>query len=220
MVEMIKLLYGKSKNEPLKILCLGAHSDDIEIGCGGTILKLTGEYPNLNVVWVVFGASGVRIEEAQKSAELFLTGVGKKKILIKNFRDGYFPSQGTEIKDQFEDLKKSISPDIIFTHYRDDLHQDHRVIEELTLNTFRNHLILEYEIPKYDGDLGRPNFFVQLDEAIALRKIRYLLEAFPTQRNRYWFHEDTFRSLMQLRGIESRSPSKFSEGFYAYKVVL
>jgi LmbE family N-acetylglucosaminyl deacetylase len=198
---------------------LGAHSDDIEIGCGGTMLRLISEYSQLNVTWVVFGASGPRIDEAQKSAGMFLAGVKEKRILIHQFRDGYFPYHGAEIKDRFEELKDQISPDLVFTHYRRDLHQDHRLIEELTWNTFRNHLILEYEIPKYDGDMGAPNFYIPFPEDIALRKVQYLNECFGTQRSKYWFTEDTFLSLMRLRGVESRSESKYAEGFYANKIV-
>jgi LmbE family N-acetylglucosaminyl deacetylase len=216
---MLNLVFGKSKQDPLTVLCLGAHSDDIEIGCGGTILRLVDEYPQLNVHWVVFGAGESRAVEAQKSAELFLSGVKNKRILIKGFRDGYFPYNGAEIKDQFEELKLQIFPDLIFTHYRKDLHQDHRLIEELTWNTFRNHLIFEYEIPKYDGDLSTPNYFVCLDEAIAYKKVKFLNESFATQRDKYWFADDTFLSLMRIRGVEARSTSSYAEGFYAHKIV-
>jgi LmbE family N-acetylglucosaminyl deacetylase len=215
---MLKLVFNKTKESPLNILCLGAHSDDIEIGCGGTILRLISEYPQLHVDWVVFGASGLRIEEAQKSAEMFLAGVKKKQVIIHQFRDGYFPYHGAEIKDQFEELKDRTSPDLIFTHYRKDLHQDHRLIEELTWNTFRNHLILEYEIPKYDGDMGAPNFYIPFSVDVAMTKTRYLNACFGTQRSKYWFTDDTFTSLMRLRGVEARSESKYAEAFYAYKI--
>jgi LmbE family N-acetylglucosaminyl deacetylase len=216
---MLDLTFGKSKQDPLTVLCLGAHSDDIEIGCGGTILRLVEEYPQLDVYWVVFGARGQRVDEAQKSAELFLAGAKSKQILIRNFRDGYFPYIGAEIKDEFEELKKQVSPDLIFTHYRKDLHQDHRLIEELTWNTFRHHLVLEYEIPKYDGDLSTPNFFVCLDEAVVMRKVQYLQESFESQRDKYWFTDDTFLSLMRIRGVEAKSAGQYAEGFYAYKLV-
>jgi len=216
---MLKFIFDKPKDSSLNILCLGAHSDDIEIGCGGTLLRLIGEYSKLNVHWVVFGASGLRSEEAQKSAELFLSGVKDKTILIKNFRDGYFPYIGAEIKDQFEELKKQVFPDLIFTHYRRDLHQDHRLIEELTWNTFRNNLILEYEIPKYDGDMGTPNCYIEFGEDIAFKKVEYLDKSFATQQSKYWFTDQTFLSLMRLRGVEARSVGKYAEGFYAYKIV-
>jgi LmbE family N-acetylglucosaminyl deacetylase len=216
---MLNLNFDKAKDSPLNILCLGAHSDDIEIGCGGTLLRLISEYSQLNIQWVVFGASGLRVEEAQKSAEMFLADAKERRIITHQFRDGYFPYHGAEIKDQFEELKTHISPDLVFTHYRRDLHQDHRLIEELTWNTFRNHLILEYEIPKYDGDMGAPNFYMPFSEDIAMRKVRYLNECFGTQRSKYWFTDDTFTSLMRLRGVESRSESKYAEAFYAHKVV-
>ena len=161
---MLKLIFAHPKDTPLRLLCLGAHSDDIEIGCGGTILRLAREYPQLEVHWVVMGALGERAEEARKSAEELLAGVERKSITIKNYRDGFFPYRGEEIKNSFEELKARLSPDLILTHYRQDLHQDHRLMCELTWNTWRDHLILEYEIPKYDGDLGSPNFFVQLDK--------------------------------------------------------
>ena len=217
---MLNLLFDKPKLDPFSILCLGAHSDDIEIGCGGTILRLIDQYPNLNVTWVVFGASGPRIDEAQKSAELFLSEVTEKNILIKNFRDGYFPYNGAEIKDYFEELKQQLNPDLIFTHYRNDLHQDHRLIEELTWNTWRNHLILEYEIPKYDGDLGIPNFFVTLDKPILNKKIDLLLRLFQTQGNKHWFSSETFRAILRIRGIESKSNSGYAEAYYCRKILF
>lgn len=217
--KMQKIKFKKNDQKSLTALFLGAHSDDIEIGCGGTVLQLAEEYPELDVYWVVIGAAGSRIDEAQKSAELFLTSVKQKQIIIKNFRDGYFPYYGAEIKDYFEELKSQFSPDLIFTHYRRDLHQDHRLIEELTWNTFRDHLILEYEIPKYDGDMGAPNYYICFDEGSALKKVRYLNESFISQRDKYWFTEDTFLSLMKLRGVEARSEGKYAEGFYAYKIV-
>jgi len=199
---------------------LGAHSDDIEIGCGGTILRLIREYPRLSFYWIVFGSAKQRTAEAWQSADRFLRRAQAKAVVVKGFRDGYFPYVGGEIKDYFEQLKQEISPDLIFTHYRNDLHQDHRLVCELTWNTFRDHLILEYEIPKYDGDLGAPNVFVHLDAAICRRKIKYLLQYFQTQKNRHWFTADTFSALMRLRGVESRSPSTYAEAFYGRKVVF
>lgn len=215
---MLKTIFDKPKELPFSILFLGAHSDDIEIGCGGTILRLIDEFLQLRVFWVVFGADGPRAEEARKSADLFLSGAVEKQVFIKSFRDGYYPYNGAEIKDYFEELKNQASPDLIFTHYRYDRHQDHRLIEELTWNTFRDHLILEYEIPKYDGDLGRPNYYVCLDEAMTSKKTDYLREAFASQRERHWFNDDVFKGLMRLRGMEARSPGKYAEGFYAYKI--
>jgi LmbE family N-acetylglucosaminyl deacetylase len=217
---MIQLSLNKTEESEYKILCLGSHCDDIEIGCGGTILKLIENYQNVIVYWVVFSSNEQRAEEATASANLFLKEIETKKIIIKNFRDGFLPFQGIEVKECFEQLKQEFAPDIIFTHHRDDRHQDHRLISELTWNTFRNHLILEYEIPKYDGDLGVPNLFTHLDEAFCHRKIQYILEAFATQNNKQWFTEDTFRSILRIRGIESNSPSKYAEAFYRRKIFL
>jgi len=209
-----------SKAPSLKVLCLGAHADDIEIGCGGTVLKLLQSHPAVSCYWMVFGASNPeRAAEATESANLFLQGAQERKIVVKQFRDGFFPFQGAEIKDLFESIKREYDPDIIFTHYRDDLHQDHRVVCDLTWNTWRNHSILEYEIPKYDGDFGSPNFFVHLDNAVGARKVRLILETFRTQKAKHWFTEDTFLSVMRIRGMESCSPGKYAEAFYSRKTV-
>ncbi len=203
-----------------RVLCLGAHADDIEIGCGGTILKLLEARRDLVVDWVVFSAPGDRRHEAVASANRLLAGAKSSKVHVKNFRTSYFPFTGHKIKDEFERLKRRISPEIIFTHYRGDLHQDHRLISSLTWNTFRDHMILEYEIPKYDGDLGRPNFFVELDEPTCSRKIRHVMECFRTQRGKQWFSEDTFWGLLRIRGIEANAKTKFAEAFYCRKMVF
>lgn len=201
------------------VLCLGAHADDIEIGCGGTILTLLEVEPPLTVTWVVFSAEGPRSDEARHSAESFLAATPRRQIIIKSFRDGFFPYTGAQIKDSFEELKTTISPDLVFTHYRHDLHQDHRLIAELTWNTFRDHLVLEYEIPKYDGDLGAPNLFVPLDGSLCQRKMDTILTTFKTQQGQRWFSEELFRSLLRLRGIECNAPSNYAEAFYARKLV-
>jgi LmbE family N-acetylglucosaminyl deacetylase len=201
------------------ILCLGAHSDDIEIGCGGTILKLARRRTDLNVHWVVFSGSTSRSREARSSGQEFLKRISHKKIILKKFEGSFFPFQGAEIKKFFETLK-NFAPDVVFTHYRDDRHQDHRILSDLAWNTFRNHLILEYEIPKYDGDLGIPNFFVPLDEDICREKVAHLRRFFQTQGNKHWFTDDTFLSLMRLRGIECAAETKYAEAFYCRKLVL
>lgn len=206
--------------QPLSVLCLGAHSDDIEIGCGGTLLTLAQRYPQLHVHWVVFTAQGERRQEALDSATDFLVDVQTKNIVLENFRDGFLPYSGAQVKDFFETLKKQVSPDIIFTHYRQDLHQDHHLLCDLAWNTWRNHLILEYEIPKYDGDLGIPNFFVHLNASVAKQKTDLLLKHFGTQRSKDWFTEDTFLSLMRLRGMESKAPEKYAEAFHCRKIVF
>ena len=206
---------------PLKILCLGAHPDDIEIGCGGTILKLINQHKkHLEVAWVVFSANGEREKEAIKSAHSFLGNVSKKHILTHHYRDGFLPYYGIEIKDSFESFKKDFSPDIVFTHYREDRHQDHRLISDLTWNTYRNHLILEYEIPKYDGDQGLPNFFVSLDQKTCKQKNKFIIEYFQTQQEKHWLTEETLISLLRLRGIESGRSSRYAEGFYCRKITL
>ncbi len=216
---MQKVSISKGGIGPKKILALGAHADDIEIGSGGTILKLLEEDPATEVYWVVLGASGQRRTEAIESANRFLANAREKEIIVKEFRDGYFPYVGTEIKDFFEEIKRHIQPDLILTHYREDLHQDHRLVSELTWNTFRNHLILEYEIAKYDGDFGAPNFFVHLDEALCRRKISYIVQFFVSQRGKAWFSEETFYATLRLRGLESNAPGKYAEAFYCRKLV-
>jgi len=204
---------------PVNVLCLGAHSDDIEIGCGGTILRLARQYPNCVFYWVVFSATGVRAGEAQRAATLFAGAGALKGPLLKAFQDGFMPFVGAEVKAVFEDLK-SISPDLIFTHHRDDAHQDHRLLSELTWNTFRDHLILEYEVPKYDGDLGRPNVFVPLDLELCEKKVQFLLETFQSQRSKRWFQSETFLALLRIRGMECNAPSGYAEAFYSRKLVL
>jgi LmbE family N-acetylglucosaminyl deacetylase len=215
---MLKLQIPKINQGPLKVLFLGAHSDDIEIGCGGTILRLIEEYPEIQVTWVVFSALGERGREARNSADEFLHAVRDKKVIVHEFRDGYFPYRGAEIKDIFEQLKQAITPDLIFTHTRQDLHQDHRLLCELTWNTWRDHMILEYEIPKYDGDLGSPNFFVHLDESLCKQKISALVRYFQTQGNKHWFTAETFQAILRIRGVECKSLGGYAEAFYARKI--
>jgi LmbE family N-acetylglucosaminyl deacetylase len=201
-----------------QVLCLGAHADDIEIGCGGTVLRLASRYPAAHFHWIVFSATGTRGAEARSSAGRFLEQAGSRTIELQSFRDGFFPYRGPEIKDFFEDLKQRVAPDLIFTHHRDDLHQDHRLLSELTWNTFRDHTILEYEIPKYDGGLGSPNLFVRLTREERQRKVDLLLAEFGSQATKRWFDGATFDALMRLRGVESNSPSGSAEGFYCRKI--
>jgi LmbE family N-acetylglucosaminyl deacetylase len=217
---MLRLEFVKRKEQRLKVLCLGAHCDDIEIGCGGTILKLVETHRDIEFSWVVFSSDEQRGQEALESANIFLRQARDKRIIIKGFRNSFFPYIGMEIKEYFNELKQEFSPDLIFTHYRNDLHQDHRLISDLTWNTYRNHLILEYEVPKYDGDLGSANFFVHLDESLCRRKIQTILNVFKTQKDKHWFTEDTFYSTLRLRGIESNSPRRYAEAFYCRKLVL
>ena len=216
---MIGLQLPKINNDVVQVLCLGAHSDDIEIGCGGTLLWLKTLYPNLKFHWVVFSAVGARGQEAAKAAELFTSGCDKQ-VVLKQFRDGFLPYNGAQVKDLFEEMKSQANPDLIFTQWGGDAHQDHRLLSELTWNTFRNHLILEYEIPKYDGDMGRPNFFVPLEAPLCEQKIENLFTAFDSQSGKKWFDRETFRGLMRLRGMECNSPSGYAEAFHARKVIF
>jgi LmbE family N-acetylglucosaminyl deacetylase len=217
---MLRLTFGSRNGSPRKVLCLGAHADDIEIGAGGAILRLCEQYDDLEVFWVVFAASGPRGAEARKSASVFLKKAYRKTVVVKSFRDGFFPFQGARIKEYFEDLKESFDPDVILTHNRSDLHQDHRFISEATWNTFRDHFILEYEIVKYDGDLGSPNFFVGLDAETCRKKIGAIMTCFKTQNNRKWFTEETFLSILKLRGIESSAKDAYAEGYYCRKMAF
>jgi len=205
---------------PLNVLCLGAHCDDIEIGCGGSVLKLIESNRSTAFTWVVLSSDEKRKREAEASAAIFLAGASRANIMITAFRDGFFPFVGGDIKDYFESLKRTLHPDLIFTHYRSDLHQDHRVVSDLTWNTFRDHFILEYEVPKYDGDLGSPNVFVHLNEHHCRTKIATIVAQFKSQRGNQWFTEETFRALLRLRGIESNAPSQYAEAFYGRKQVL
>jgi LmbE family N-acetylglucosaminyl deacetylase len=204
----------------LEILALGAHADDIEIGCAGTIRKLLEQHPNARVTWIVFGPGGERESEARKSADDLLRDISEKTVVLHDFRDGFLPYAGGPVKEIFEDLKGSVSPTLIFTHYRHDLHQDHRLLCELTWNTFRDHLILEYEVPKYDGDFGSPNVFVQLDESDVEKKLAHLSNNFHSQQSKHWYDEALFRAVARLRGAECNSPSGYAEGFYGRKLVL
>jgi LmbE family N-acetylglucosaminyl deacetylase len=217
---MIQLSLDGTARRGLKILCLGSHSDDIEIGCGGTILRLAEQYPDSTFHWLVFSATGVRATEAQCAAARFTSSASLAALELKTFPDGFLPFVGSEVKAVFEELKNKITPDLIFTHNRKDAHQDHRLIGELTWNTFRDHLILEYEIPKYDGDLGQPGFFVPLEPETYQNKVRFILDAFQSQHSKRWFEPETFLSLMRLRGMECNAPSGYAEAFYCRKMVL
>ncbi len=206
---------------PLRILCLGAHPDDLEIGCGGTILRLLDEHPGSACRWVVLSGGGTeRQGEAEDGAGRFLARAGERRVEVQRFRDGHFPPTLSAIKDALEGIGRELSPDLVFTHYRDDRHQDHRTVSDVTWQTFRDHLVLEYEVPKWDGDLGVPNCFVALPEPVRRAKLAHLLAAFPSQRQKRWFTEETFLGLMRLRGIECGAPEGYAEAFYARKLTL
>jgi LmbE family N-acetylglucosaminyl deacetylase len=203
-----------------RLLCLGAHSDDLEIGCGGTVLELSKRYPEAKVRWVVMSGAGARGQEARASAKALLTGFAKTDVTIAEFRDGFLPQAYGELKEFFESLKKGPQPDLVLTHTLGDRHQDHRLIAELTWNTWRDVAILEYEIPKYEGDLGLPNVFVPLGKVAARRKLEHLLKHFGSQRSRRWFKAETFESHLRLRGIECNAATGYAEAFHGRKILF
>jgi len=207
-------------DRPGRVLALGAHCDDIEIGCGGTLLRLAASRPGLEVLWVVFCSDASRALEARAAGAAFLHGVAASRIVVHDFRDAYLPYSGAVVKDAFESLQKEFSPDLIFTHYRDDRHQDHRLVSDLTWNTWRNHLILEYEIPKYDGDFGSPNLFSPLPRAVLDRKIELVLEHYGSQSGRHWLTRDLLQGVARIRGMECVAPDQVAEAFYVRKATL
>jgi LmbE family N-acetylglucosaminyl deacetylase len=213
-------LFGQQTSGPRRILAIGAHADDIEIGCGGTLLRLLEEHRDLDVTWVVFCSTAERAREASASAEAFLAGAASKRVVIKSYRDGFLPTEPVRVKEEFEALKAEVSPDLILTHAREDRHQDHRMLSDLAWNTWRNHLILEFEIPKYDGDFGSPSVFVPLSAATLERKIALVLKAFPTQAGKAWFTADLFRAVARIRGMECAAQEQLAEAFYCRKLVL
>jgi LmbE family N-acetylglucosaminyl deacetylase len=216
----VRTLQLGAAGDQLSVLCLGAHSDDIEIGAGATLLSLIARGVRLNVRWCVLSGAVERGSEAKASAAEFLSGAASVQLEIMPFRDGFFPEQGQAIKSWFEELKKRVSPDIIFTHRRDDAHQDHRQVCQLTWNTFRDHCILEYEIPKWDGDMGQPNLYVPVSASLLQRKIDLLISHFGSQRSKQWFDPETFFGLARLRGMECRAPERYAEAFFARKLAV
>jgi len=216
---MKALLLDRPPGTALRVLCLGAHSDDLEIGCGGTMLWLARRYAPLSVDWVVLGADdAVRRAEAEAGAGAILAGAAERHVRIERFRDGFFPFVGAEIKEYFAALARDVAPDLVLTHQRHDLHQDHRLVAELTWQTFRRALVLEYEIPKWDGDLGAPSVYVPLPEDVVEAKIRILTATFASQRTKQWFDPETFRGLLRIRGVEAGA--QYAEAFYGRKLVL
>jgi LmbE family N-acetylglucosaminyl deacetylase len=209
-----------ASGSPLRLLCLGAHCDDIEIGCGGTLLRLLEEHPGSQVDWVVLSSNPEREREARASAAEFLGAAAHSAVSIESFRESFFPWRGEAIKEHFEKLKAATAPDVVFTHHRHDEHQDHRLVAELTWNTFRNHLVAEYEIPKFEGDLGQPNLFVPLKPAVARRKVELILRHFPSQAGRSWFRRETFEAVMALRAVECNAAEGWAEAFHCRKVVI
>ena len=215
---ILTLAFGDAR--PLRLLALGAHCDDIEIGAGGTLLEWGAAGMLARVDWMVCTSSPERAAEAQEAASAFLAGVPDVDVVVHEFRDGFLPHEGPAVKDAFEDLKRRVSPDIVLTHAREDRHQDHRLVSDLAWNTFRDHLVLEYEIPKYDGDLGQPNAFVPISPEHVVRKWELLRECYRSQAGRYWFTEETFRALLRLRGVEARSETGYAEAFTLRKATI
>jgi LmbE family N-acetylglucosaminyl deacetylase len=216
----MKALHLAAPGDRLSVLCLGAHSDDIEIGAGATLLGMLERGIRLEVFWIVLSGAAERETEARASAADFLSAATSAQVEVKSFRDGFFPEQGGAIKSWFERFKRYVNPDVIFTHRRDDAHQDHSLVCRLTWNTFRDHCILEYEIPKWDGDLGRPNLYVPISESALRRKVDLLTSHFGSQRSKQWFDAETFRSLARLRGMECRAQERYAEAFFARKLTL
>jgi LmbE family N-acetylglucosaminyl deacetylase len=217
---MLRLSLDGTTGRRLDVLVIGAHPDDIEIGCGGTLLRLIGEGRVASVRWLVLSGTDERAVEAHAGAAAFLAGVDQRAVLVHGFRDGYFPFDGAAIKDAFEALKSEVSPDLVLTHRREDMHQDHRLVADLTWQTFRDHLVLEYEIPKYEGDLATPNLYVDLPESVCRRKLALLRDTFRSQATRPWFDDDTFWGLLRLRGTECHGQSRFAEAFTCRKVLV
>lgn len=216
---MLAFIPSIKADAPLRVLCLGAHCDDIEIGCGGALLRLREQVPRASFRWVVASGSKQRQDECRRAAKMLLGSDARFELTLWEFRDGYMPFSGAQVKDAFERLKAETAPDLIFTHFRDDLHQDHRLINSLTWNTFRNHMVLEYEVPKYDGDFRSPSFYVPLSDEQCRRKLDCLMECYPSQQAHRWFTPETFRAVMRVRGVECAADSGYAEGFYARKVV-
>jgi LmbE family N-acetylglucosaminyl deacetylase len=217
---MLPLTFDPGRALPPRLLCLGAHCDDIEIGCGATILRLLDSWPGAQVRWVVFTGSPARQDEARAAAHIFLAKAGDARVELLSHRESFLPQAWGAVKEEFERIKTDFSPSLILTHARDDFHQDHRVVSELTWNTFRDHLVLEYEIPKYEGDLGNPNLFVPVDRSHAEAKVATLMSCFETQRKRNWFDPTTFLGLMRLRGVGCNAPSGYAEAFTGRKMVI
>jgi LmbE family N-acetylglucosaminyl deacetylase len=216
---MLSLRLGETP-APLQMLCLGAHCDDIEIGAGGTLMRLLAEHPGSRVDWVVLSSNPAREEETRRSAKDFLAEAGQSRVTVETFRESFFPYRGESIKEFFEKTRAAVAPDVIFAPHRQDEHQDHRLVAELTWNTFRDHLIVEYEIPKYEGDLGRPNLYVPLTKEQARRKVELILRHYPSQSGRSWFRPETFQAVMSLRGVECNAPDGLAEAFHCRKVRL
>jgi len=217
---MLSFTPGPTFERQPEVLCIGAHCDDIEIGCGGTLLALQARYPDCRIHWLVLTSIPERRHEALASVRAFVRPRARGVMLIGELEDTLLPSRLAEVKAQFAACKAQVQPSLVFTHCGGDRHQDHDLVSQVTWQTFRDHAILEYEIAKYDGDLTTPNFYLPLSKALAERKIALLLRAFESQRGKPWFRPENFEALMRLRGIECRAPDGLAEGFHCRKLVF
>jgi LmbE family N-acetylglucosaminyl deacetylase len=211
---------AKSQKGRLDVLCIGAHCDDIEIGCGGTVLALQRRYPGCRVHWLILTSVPARRSEALAAARAFVKPACRGETLVCDFPDGMLPGHLVQVKERFEAFKALVDPELILTHHGLDRHQDHSLVSQVTWQTFREHMIWEYEIPKYDGDLVTPNMYVPVSATAAARKIRLIVKAFESQRGKSWFTAENLLAMMRLRGLECRSPSGFAEGFHCRKLVF
>ena len=216
---MFALNLPSPRGRRLELLCIGAHCDDIEIGCGGTLLALQQQHLDCRIHWLVLTSTPSRREETLAAATAFMRPSARGEVRICDFRDGFLPAHFTDVKAQFESFKRLVEPDLVFTHYGMDRHQDHSLTSQVTWQTFRDHMVWEYEIPKYDGDLATPNMYVMLPEAIAAQKVDVIMRSFASQAGKPWFKADNLRAIMRLRGLESRAQSGFAEGFHCRKLV-
>lgn len=174
----------------------------------------------LDVTWAVMSAAGERATEAGRSAKALLRRAVSLQLHMGDLPDSQFPAEFARAKQFMNDVRDSCQPDLVFTHWLDDRHQDHRLVGELTWQTWRDHLILEYDVPKFEGDLFCPNAFVPLSRSVAQRKSNHLMRYFGSQRAKYWFTSDTFMALSRLRGVACRSESGYAEGFNVRKILL
>lgn len=214
---MLPLRLVPANGAPLTVLAVGAHSDDVEIGSGGTLLTLAAALPEVRAHVVVLSATPTRAGEAQAGARRFLPG-GRVDVEVHDLPDGRYPGHWAGLKDRLEELARRVRPDLILAPRLDDAHQDHRTVARLVRTVWRDHLVLGYEIPKYDGDLPRPNLYVPLTAEVLQEKLRLLRTCFPSQADRDWFDDEVFRGLARLRGVESRC--RYAEGFEVTKLVL
>jgi len=217
---VLALTLGSPRNRRLEILCIGAHCDDIEIGCGGSLLALQKQYPQCRIHWLVLTSIPSRRQEAMTAMKKLVRVAARGNVRICELQDGFLPACFADAKTQFEAMKRLVDPDLIFTHHEFDRHQDHNLASEMTWQTFRDHMIWEYEIPKYDGDLVTPNLYVPLNASLAVRKVNVIVRTFRSQGMKSWFSAENLLAAMRIRGLESRASSGFAEAFHCRKLVM